>query len=520
MMDCLPGSRHISIALLICGALLIPQRSTAAIEYRVSLADPVARTFHVTMTVPVEGRELVTALPAWNTLYRIRDFSQRIETIRGICPALTAVPLDKRMLDKDTWRFSLGGRCQIGDHNSFQIDYWIEWDSSGPFNSQLNARHAFMNLAEILMYIPDRRNEQVSVRFVDVPTGWQTAAELVRAPDSDNAYAAQSYDQLVDAPVEAGPFEQFRFQEGGGSFRVVVDSRSWNKSQLENALHSITGYELRLMGGPPFDPPMSEYTFIFHISPDGDLDGGGMEHRNSTAISASSMEGAIAVAAHEFFHVWNVKRIRPQALEPVDYTKEQYTRALWFAEGVTSSYAAFALERTGVWSKDRFYTDLAEQIGDLESRPARKWQSVEESSLDAWYEKYDLYNTPEHSINYYNKGQLLGDMLDLSIRDATDNRKSLDDVLRLLYDEFPRQGKFYDESNSIRAAVEQVAGKSFEDFFMRFVAGTDEVPFNQFLAIAGLELKIAGNRIVVDEISHASDRQRRIREGFLRGTTD
>jgi len=358
------------------------------------------------------------------------------------------------------------------------------------------------------------------VRFVDVPAGWQTAAELVGAADLDNAYAAESYDQLVDAPVETGSFDQFRFEEGGGNFRVIVDSPSWKRDLLERALHSITGYELRLMGGPPFDPPMNEYMFIFHISPDGDLDGGGMEHRNSTAIASSSTEGAIAVAAHEFFHVWNVKRIRPQALEPVDYTKEQYTRALWFAEGVTSTYAAFTLERTGLWSKDRFYTDLAEQIGDLQSRPARKWQSVEESSLDAWFEKYDLYNTPMHSINYYNKGQLLGDLLDLSIRDATDNHKSLDDVMRLLYAEYPKQGKFYDESNSIRAAVEQVAGKSFADFFARYVAGTDDVPFSEFLSIAGLETKITGNRIVVDEISHPSDRQRRIREGFLHGTTD
>jgi predicted metalloprotease with PDZ domain len=520
MMDLRPRFRHISIPILILAALVLPCCCGAAIQYRVSLADPGAHTFHVTMTVPVEGRELVTALPAWNTLYRVRDFSQRIETIQGICAALTAMPLSKRLLDKDTWRFSLDGRCQVGDHNSFQIDYWIEWDSSGPFNSQLNARHAFINLAEILMYIPDRRNEEVSLRFVDVPAGWQTAAELVSAADLDNAYAAESYDQLVDAPVEAGAFDQFRFEEGGGNFRVIVDSPTWKKDLLERALHSITGYELKLMGGPPFDPPMNEYTFIFHVSPDGDLDGGGMEHRNSTAISASSTEGAVAVAAHEFFHVWNVKRIRPQALEPVDYTKEQYTRALWFAEGVTSTYAAFALERTGLWSKDRFYTDLAEQIGDLQARPARKWQSVEESSLDAWYEKYDLYNTPEHSINYYNKGQLLGDLLDLSIRDATDNHKSLDDVMRLLYAEYPKQGKFYDERNSIRAAVEQVAGKSFEDFFARYVAGTDDVPFNQFLSIAGLETRTAGNRIVVGEVSHPSDRQRRIRDGFLRGTTD
>ena len=117
-----------------------------------------------------------------------------------------------------------------------------------------------------------------------------------------------------------------------------------------------------------------------------------MEHLNSTAIAATNLDGAISIAAHEFFHVWNVKRIRPQSLEPVDYTKEQYTRALWFAEGVTDAYCSFTLERTGLWSKKQFYDDLASQIQRIQSRPAHAWQSVEESSLDAWYEKYEAYN--------------------------------------------------------------------------------------------------------------------------------
>ena len=500
-------------------ALAAPQRAAAAIEYRVSLAEPDQHRFHVTMTIPVEGSEVVTALPAWNALYRVRDFSQHVSAIRALCPAAIAVPLNKRQLDKQTWRFSLDGPCQPGEHNSFEIQYAVEWNALGPFNSQLDAHHAFVNLAEILMYVPDRRRESVSVRFVDVPAGWRTAAELP-AVHVDNMYAAASYDQLVDAPVELGDFEEFGFTEEGGRFRVIVDSHSWNRTLLETALHRITHYELQLMGGPPFDPPSKEYTFFFHIGPDGDVEGGGMEHRNCTAISSTSTEGAVAVAAHEFFHVWNVKRIRPQTLEPVDYTKEQYTRALWFAEGVTSAYAAFALERTGLWSKQQFYADLGEQIGELQSRPARAWQSVEESSLDAWFEKYDAYNLPAHSVNYYNKGQILGVLLDLSIRDATDNHKSLDDVLRRMNEEYALQGKFYDDSTGIRAVVEEVAGKSFAEFFGRYVSGTDEIPYDDFLSAAGLELSTDGGRTTVGEVAHPTARQRRILEGVLRGTTD
>ena len=527
------AKRAFRIWALVAGMLfgVAAQPASATISYRVSLANPDQHLFHVEMTIPVEGKEVVTALPAWNALYQVRDFSYRVRAVTANCSAAAAVPLKTHLLDKDTWRISLTSSCQPGDHNSFEIHYLIQWDDSGPFNSQLNEHHAFMNLGEILMYVPARRDEDSSVTFEDLPEGWRTAAEL-EPGGAANAYEAASYDALVDAPVEAGEFDEFQFMESGARFRVVVDATNWKRETLEAALERITRYELKLMGGPPpFDLPSRGYTFFFHIGPYEDQGGGGMEHRNSTAIAATSVEAAAAIAAHEFFHAWNVKRIRPRTLEPVDYTKEQYTRALWFAEGVTSCYASFTLERSGLWSKRQFYDDLAMQIRELQSRPAHAWQSAEDSSLDAWLEKYDAYNAPDRSISYYNKGQILGVLLDLGIRDATDNRKSLDDVLRRMNDEYAKKGKFYDDSNGIRAAVEEVVGKSFEDFFSRYVSGTVEIPYNDFLAMAGLELKgIAaepggqgeqpGEPLSISEIAHPSERQRRIREGLLRGTTD
>jgi predicted metalloprotease with PDZ domain len=265
---------------------------------------------------------------------------------------------------------------------------------------------------------------------------------------------------------------------------VVVDGKEWRRESLESTLRDITKYEVHLMGGAPFN----QYTFFFHFGPYFEVGGGGMEHSNCTAISSSSGEAAASVAAHEFFHAWNVKRIRPRTLEPVDYTKEMYSRALWFAEGVTSTYGSYALERSGLWTKDQFYTDLAGQIGELDSRPAHRWQSVEESSLDAWLEGYDEYRLPERSISYYNKGQIVGDILDLAIRDATDNHKSLDDVLRRMYDVYAKQGRLYADSQGVQAVAEEVAGVKFDDFFRRYVAGTDEIPYDKFLDAAGLRL--------------------------------
>lgn len=487
---------YVLFVILACFFFVRP--AAATVHYKVSLADPEGHVFQVVVGIPVRESDVVLALPAWNALYQIRDFSSRVRSLRAAvivrspsAPSGVGIGMiHPDQLDKQTWDFRMGE--QKGDERSeyLNVSYDIEWDDPGPFNSQLNAHHAFVNFAELLMYAPARRGEDVSVEFVDVPAGWRFASALAPG-QAANSFIAPSYDALVDAPVEIGKFEEFSFTEAGAPIRVIVDSKDWNKNRFEESLRRITGYELKLMGGAPF----KEYTFFFRIGPYTEVGGGGMEHANCTAISAGSIEGAAATAAHEFFHLWNVKRIRPQTLEPVDFTKEQYTRALWFAEGITSTYGAYALERSGVFTKEQWYGDLGEQITDLQARPARLWQSVEESSFDAWLEKYDDYRQPDRSISYYNKGQIDGVLLDLAIRDATGNKKSLDDVMRGMNEKYAKAGKFYNDSEGIRGVVEEVASQSFEEFFRRYVAGTDEIPYDKFLAAAGLELKVDSSQL-------------------------
>ena len=189
-----------------------------------------------------------------------------------------------------------------------------------------------------------------------------------------------------------------------------------------------------------------------------------------------------------------MKRIRPDTLYPVDYTKEQYTRALWFAEGVTNTYGSYTLARSGIWSKQQFYHDLGEQITELEARPANRWQSVEESSLDAWLEKYSLYNSPEYSVSYYTKGQILGVLLDILMRDRTDNGKSLDDLMRAMNKNFALAGKNYHDSADIQSTAESIAGGWFDDFFKHYVAGSEPLPYREVFSLAGLELREAEQR--------------------------
>jgi predicted metalloprotease with PDZ domain len=481
-------------ALLLFALSFSARPAAATVSYKISLAHPDQHVFHVTMTVSNAAPNEAVRIPAWNALYQVRDFAYRVHDVNAAWASAIfgeGRQFSPRMLDKQTWQVGEDREVMLYQGSrGLVVRYSIQWDDPGPFNSQLNAHHAFVNFAEVLMYGPARRNEDVSVEFADVPAGWRIATALAPG-QANNSFTAPSYDALVDAPVEIGKFEEFSFTEAGAPIHVIVNAKEWNKNRLEDSLRRITGYELKLMGGPPY----KEYTFFFRIGPYGEVGGGGMEHANCTAISAASIEGATATAAHEFFHLWNVKRIRPESLEPVDYTKEQYTRALWFAEGVTSTYGSYALERSGLYTKEQWYTDLAEQITELEARPARAWQSVEESSLDAWLEKYDDYRQPDRSINYYNKGQIDGVLLDLAIRDATGNHKSLDDVMRGMNEKYALTGKFYNDSEGIRGVVEEVAGQSFEEFFRRYVAGTAEIPYDKFLGAAGLEVKIDSGKL-------------------------
>lgn len=448
----------------------------AAIRYEISLAHPEQHLFHVTMTIPDVDGDAIIQMPAWNALYQVRDFSSHVEEVQAL-EGRRETLIEK--IDKQSWHVT--GRGVLTIH------YSAFWDEPGPFATQLNGEHAFINPAMILMYVPTRRGEAVSLTMADKPEKWGLATSLqpmvTDDPAAGHTFLAASYDAIVDAPIEVGNFKAFTVPGTDGKISVVVHGEGWSQHKIESELSKICSYELKLMAGAPFE----HYTFIFHIGRGSG--GGGMEHANSTAIGLPSDDFLAGVAAHEFFHLWNVKRIRPATLEPVDFSKEQYTRALWFAEGVTSTYGSYTLLRSGLWNKDRFYADLGDQISELESRPANHWQSAEESSLDAWLEKYPLYNGPDYSVSYYTKGQVLGVLLDLLIRERTDNAKSLDDVLRGMNDDFAKQGKYYRDSLDIRLGAEKVAGGSFEDFFHDYVAEAKALPYEQVLALAGLELQ-------------------------------
>ncbi len=449
------------------------------IDYFVDLRQTASHLIAVKMTVPDSGSAAEIQFPAWNALYQIRDFVRHVENVTARCEGQ---PRHLVALDTNTWR-TAGGPC-----GRLEVDYAVYANEEGPYSCALNEEHAFLNFAEVLFYLPAERDRAVRLRFA-LPQDWRLAT-LLDGPDTAGTFQASNYDALADSPAEAGRFQEYSYRQGGAEYRVIVhaDPSVYSPQKLVSSLQKITETETDLMR----DVPFSRYTFLLHFLGDG---GGGMEHRNGTAIGfpagdlGSRWEGLESVAAHEFFHLWNVKRIRPQALEPVDYVHGNDTRDLWFCEGVTSTYQELVLLRAGLITRQTFYEHLAEEIARLEERPARLFQSAEVSGLDAWLERYPDYYRPERSISYYNKGALLGFLLDLGIRNASVNRHSLDDLMRRLNEDFARRGRLYAERDLRELAAEMASPSEWvEAFFRDYVSGTREFDYQSYLGFAGLEL--------------------------------
>ena len=483
-----PRPYKLLLSIVFIGLFFLAPAAHAAIHYTVSLEHPERHLFHVTMEIPDVSGEVVVAMPAWNALYQVRDFAMHVQRVEALVDK-KPVPIEK--VDKQTWKITANG--------TVTVRYDTFWNDGGPFGTELNSDSAFINPAMILMYVPQRRKEMVRVDLTDLPSGWLSASagpfqlNRITGHAADFQHGADSYDELTDAPIQAGKIERFEVPDTQPPVHVVVLGDEWRKKVLQEELRRVVAYEVKLMEGAPY----KEYTFLLRFGKAATGELGGMEHADSTAISVRSDEEFANIGAHEFFHLWNVKRIHPAAFDVLDFTKEQYSRAFWFAEGVTNTYASYTMVRTGLWNKSQFYDDFSQQVGDLESRPANHWQSAEQSSLDAWFEKYPLYNRPTNSISYYTKGQVLGVLLDILIRDCTDDEHSLDDVMRAMNEEFGKTGKGYRDSLDVRLTAEKVAGGSFQEFFDRYVAGAEPLPYRDVLAKAGLELR-------ADERKHAS----------------
>jgi predicted metalloprotease with PDZ domain len=496
----------LKILLLVCVTLNLAGRSAAApgsspspldLEYTLRVARPTTHLVDVGIVAEKVGAaDLDFVMPAWAPgRYAIYDFAKNVQEFSAL--GADGLPLPWINLDKQTWRVdarAAGGTVKV----SYRV---FAQDLSGSF-SQVDNTHANLNGPSIFMYVDGHKPDPLTLK-IEAPAQWKVISGFSTST-TDQTFRAPNYDALADTPLEISPECALdQFQEQGKNILVAVHTRSEDDndhSQLLEGVKKLVHAEMAAM--PPPDFP--HYVFIFHFDPEVSL-GDGMEHMNSTEIMVRGTvrEGsneALETAAHEFFHTWNVKRLRPAALGPFDYTRENYSRSLWFAEGVTTYFGYLFLLRSGLWAREQFLDHLASEVHDLENEPGRKLMSAESSSFHAWF--YDRSpqmqetNLANSSISYYNKGALLGLLLDLETRSRTQGRKSLLDAMHLMYHKFYEApatsyyapGRGYEEAD-ILAALNEVTGSDFASFFERYVRGTEALPYDSTLRLAGFELR-------------------------------
>jgi len=346
-----------------------------------------------------------------------------------------------------------------------------------------------------------------------VPENWDLATGLRpmegtafgRVAPGKWRFEAEDYDVFADCPIKLGHFESFGFRVGNAKFEVALAGASPGQGKRQDFLgrvKRISAHFLEMFGGAPFD----RYVYLFTVP-----GGGGLEHLNSTEIGLMSLTGSKpgrpvvwdTVIAHEFFHLWNVKRLRPLALGPFDYTGPNRTTFLWFAEGITSYYGNLAMPRTGLWSANDYWRHIARRYTALRNSPIRRKLSVADSSWRVWD---GAYFGARDRIDYYLKGECLGLLLDIEIRARSSNRHSLDDLMRSLYESCEENGRGFGEDDVERVAS-KLAGNSLRSWFDAYVYGIKDLPVQQTLQRAGLLVKVTGSkrkRFRIEEDDHAS----------------
>ena len=425
-----PGAgslKPILVALFVWWAPQVSAQTLEPIRYTVSFPAPHTHYLEVEASYPTEGRPSIDLMMAvWTPgSYLIREYERHVEALTAADPARAPLAVEKTR--KNRWRVTTNGartvwvRYRVYAHEMTVRTNWVDDEFA-----MINGAPTFITLLES----PSRRAHDV--RLV-LPRAWTKSFSGMTPGLGENTYVAPDYDTLVDSPIVAGSPSVYEFSVRGKPHYLVNfrERGVWNGPQAAADLARIAEAAARFWGDVPFD----RFYFLNVIGSAAN----GLEHRNSTLMNipldaTRSREGYLEwlnLASHEYFHAWNVKRLRPAELGPFDYENEVYTRSLWFVEGVTDYYADLFLVRAGVASREEYLDALSAQVRSLQTTPGRLEQSVEAASYDAWIKYYRPdENTPNTAISYYVKGAVIGFLLDAHIRRLTDGAKSLDDVMR------------------------------------------------------------------------------------------
>lgn len=474
-------------------SISILKAQTTNINYSLSMSQPWTHYFEVSMTLSniskikeITQKEYVDfKMPVWTPgSYLIREYAKNVEGFEAMVGA-KKVKADK--INKNTWRVYSNGA------NDVKISYKVYAYELSVRTSFLDDTHGYLNGASIFMYVPQLKKYPSKVA-ISPYKGWNSISTgMKKVADAENTFYAPDYDIIVDSPIEIGTHKVLNFEIQNIPHSVAMYSNGpleYNDEKVIDAYKRVTQAASSVVG----EHPCKDYTFIVHHLPGV---GGGLEHLNSTTCQTSPMayasdasfKGFMGLIAHEYFHLWNVKRIRPFALGPFDYDNENYTHMLWVAEGFTSFYQENILLRAGILTPEEYKNKVAASISGIENQPGQKVQSVAEASWDAWIKYYrPNENSTNSTISYYNKGGVIGSLINLYIIGETKGKKSLDDVFKLLWDEYyKKQGRGY-KDEEFQAACEKVAGKSMDNFFKKYIWNTDAIDYDAFFNYVGLKL--------------------------------
>lgn len=457
-------------------------RAPEPIVYKISFPSLDKHIAEIEVSVPTEGKASIDVMmPVWSPgFYRIENYADRVSSFTARSSDGTKLEVERPR--KNRWRIQTQGAAEVlltyrlQCNSKFVTGNWV-----GEDYTVLNGPSAFITLVETA-----HRPHEVKL---ELPEKWkQSATGLASHADGKpHHYQAADYDALADSPIVAGTLAISDFDVEGSKHYLVAfgDISKWDNAKVAVDLEKIVRAQRSFWGELPFQ----KYVFFFSVT----QGGGGLEHRNSTLVSASPSNAQpgrsnlswLSMICHEYFHAFNVKRLRPVELGPFDYEKETHTSGLWVAEGLTTYYGELLMPRAGLATRDDILGNLTGKITQLQNNPGRLIQTLEQSSLDVWTSSYSGVGQSPKTVSYYVKGPVVGFLLDARIRKATDGAKSLDDVMRLAYQRYGGEKGF--TADQFRETAEQVSGIDLKDWLHRAISSTEELDYAEALEWFGLE---------------------------------
>lgn len=476
-----------SVFLFFTFLLLSSQLVIAApqLSYRLAMPEPQTHYYEVEIGLKDFKEKYVDLkMPVWAPgSYLVREFAKNVE---GFSATAGSGNLRTEKISKNTWR------VYTNKSKDIKVKYKVYAFELTVRTSFLDEMHGYLNGTSVFMY-PDKFKQLPSTITIQPDKSFAVISTALPMVGTDPwVRRSANYDELADSPMEIGNHKVLKFEAAGVPHEIAMFGESnFDDAKIVADMKKITEEATSVFGEHPVK---GKYVFIIHNILNG---GGGLEHLNSTTLQVgrwgyapeSSYNNFLGLVAHEYFHLWNVKRLRPKALGPFNYDGENYTSMLWVSEGFTSYYDDLIVRRAGFTTPERYLDVLTGSINNVENTPGNKVQSVSESSFDAWIKFYrPNENSKNAEISYYTKGGVLGALLDLEIMHRTNGEKSLEDAMRYMY------RKFYKDKNEgftdaeFKEGLEKTAGLKLDDFYRDHIYGTVSPEYSKYFGYAGLKV--------------------------------